>query len=255
MRRTAVVLAATAVVLAGGAGAYAAGLGLATTTLRATADNSVTVPKVATSLTATATPSTLLAPVGAGATAASTAVLSGGTTGPAVTGTITYVLSQAGDTTCSLPPAFTTTRVVSGNGTYVSAAYAPTTAGTYRWTVSYGGDGRNAAAPSPVTCGNGGTLTVSIPLVEVTSASAPPGGNTKATVSGTATPGTALTVTVCDVNLFPCANPVATATTTATATGTWTTLTSNLRIKGTLYVQAVQATPASTSAVFTFTSN
>ncbi|MBC7372518.1 MAG: hypothetical protein H7323_00815, partial [Frankiales bacterium] len=53
----------------------------------------------------------------------------------------------------------------------------------------------------------------------------------------------------------PCANPVATASTTAAANGTWSTLTGNLRVKGALYVQAVQATPPSTSAVFTFTSN
>ena len=255
MRRTALVLTVAAVCLTGGAGAWAAGLGLGSTSLRAFADNSVVVPKVADSLSATATPATLVAPLGAGATATSTAVLSGGTTAPPVTGTISYVLSGVGDTTCTLPPAFTTTRAVTGNGTYVSPPYAPTTAGTYRWTVSFGGDARNAAAPIPVTCGNGGTLDVTVPLVNIASASAPPGGNTKATIAGTASPNTALTLTVCAVNFFPCMSPVVTASTTAAANGTWSTLTGNLGVKGTLYVRAVQSTPPSTSAVFTFTSN
>ena len=255
MRRTALVLTVAAVCLTGGAGAWAAGLGLGSTPLRDFADNSVVVPKVADSLSATATPPTLVAPLGAGATATSTAVLSGGTTTPAVTGTISYVLSGVGDTTCIQAPVFATTGAVTGNGTYVSAPYAPTTAGTYRWTVSFGGDALNAAAPIPVTCGNGGTLVVTVPLVNITSASAPPGGNTKATIAGTASPGTALTLTVCAVNFFPCLNPVATASTTAAANGTWSKVTGNLVVKGTLYVQAVQATPPSTSAVFTFTSN
>jgi hypothetical protein len=51
------------------------------------------------------------------------------------------------------------TATVSGNGTYHPAAgFTPTTAGTYWWYASYGGDSSNGASNS--TCGTGMTSTV-----------------------------------------------------------------------------------------------
>ena len=77
------------------------------------------------------------------------------------TGTITITVfgpRGSAPTSCS---AGTTvgTATVSGNGTYhPSAGFTPTTAGTYWWYASYGGDTDNAAAAS--TCGPGMSETV-----------------------------------------------------------------------------------------------
>src|SRR5262249_14229298 len=65
--------------------------------------------------------------------------------GAAPSGTITFNLYGPDNGSCMGPPAFTTTKSVSGNGAYQSPAFAPTAAGTYRWIASYGGDGNNNA--------------------------------------------------------------------------------------------------------------
>jgi hypothetical protein len=59
------------------------------------------------------------------------------------TGKIVFRLYGPNDSDCSRAPVFTTARIVSGNGTYVSAAFTPSRKGTYRWVASYRGDIRN----------------------------------------------------------------------------------------------------------------
>src|SRR5262249_47572937 len=81
---------------------------------------------------------------------ADTATIAGGVS---PTGTITFDLYGPDNSTCTGAPAFTTTKTVSGNGSHTSAAFLPTTAGSYRWIASYGGDANNAAA-SGGACGD-----------------------------------------------------------------------------------------------------
>jgi fimbrial isopeptide formation D2 family protein/uncharacterized repeat protein (TIGR01451 family) len=71
------------------------------------------------------------------------ATLSGATAN--ATGTITFRLYGPDDATCAGTAVFTTTAVVSGNGDYTSASFAPTAIGTYRWIASYSGDANNEA--------------------------------------------------------------------------------------------------------------
>src|SRR5262249_10464890 len=86
--------------------------------------------------------------VGGGIT--DTATLAGGSS-PG--GTITFTLYGPGDTSCSTP-VFTTTKAVSGNGPYTSAAFTTTSVGTYRWTASYGGDAANNAVSDGCNAAN-----------------------------------------------------------------------------------------------------
>ena len=81
------------------------------------------------------------APVVVGGQIHDTAILSGGF-GP--TGTITFSLYGPDNDSCTGPAIFTTTKAVTGNGSYVSANFTTTAAGTYRWIASYGGDSNNA---------------------------------------------------------------------------------------------------------------
>ena len=78
------------------------------------------------------------------------ATLSGGV-GP--TGTITFNLYGAGDTSCKSAPIFTVGLTVTGNGDYTTTT-GPTvsTAGTYEWVASYGGDANNLTATT--SCGD-----------------------------------------------------------------------------------------------------
>ncbi|WP_166388832.1 choice-of-anchor A family protein [Catellatospora methionotrophica] len=66
--------------------------------------------------------------------------------GSAPTGSITFNLYGPDNATCTGTPVFTSTVPVSGNGSYPSAQFTPTQAGTYRWTAGYSGDANNAAA-------------------------------------------------------------------------------------------------------------
>jgi hypothetical protein len=85
--------------------------------------------------------STASGPVPAGGEITDSATLSGAA---APTGTITFDIYGPSDPTCQT--ALTSLPVtVSGNGTYRSAPYTTTLAGTYHWIAGYGGDANNAA--------------------------------------------------------------------------------------------------------------
>ena len=67
--------------------------------------------------------------------------------GSSPTGTISFTLYGPDDADCTGTPAFTSGPVtVSGNGSYVSPSFSPTTAGVYRWTATYSGDADNTPA-------------------------------------------------------------------------------------------------------------
>ena len=124
-------------------GASLSGRALAQTGTVTLASNAVSVCSVAGSLTSTTLTTQASAAVQLGGLIHDTATLSGGV---APTGTITFQLFGPNDATCTAAPAFTTTLTVAGNGNYVSADFAPTSAGTYRWIATYSGDAANAAS-------------------------------------------------------------------------------------------------------------
>jgi hypothetical protein len=64
--------------------------------------------------------------------------------GVSPTGTITFRLFGPGNATCTGAAAFTSTRPVSGNGSYTSAPFTPTVVGTYRWIAAYSGNANNS---------------------------------------------------------------------------------------------------------------
>ncbi|TME21004.1 MAG: hypothetical protein E6I67_08860 [Chloroflexi bacterium] len=69
------------------------------------------------------------------------------------------------DTNCKVAPAFTSSAVtVSGNGTYSSGNFIPTTAGTYYWIATYTGDPPNTSGPVSTTCGDTGETSVVNPV-------------------------------------------------------------------------------------------
>jgi hypothetical protein len=78
------------------------------------------------------------------------ATLSGGSV---PTGEIVFALHGPNDRTCSAPPVFVTATDVTGNGTYNSERFTPTTSGTYRWVARYSGDANNRPA-GPTRCGD-----------------------------------------------------------------------------------------------------
>jgi hypothetical protein len=99
----------------------------------------VVAPRTITITTAATGGVTVGGPVG------DTAIISGGQN---PTGTVTFRLYGPDDATCARPAAFTTSRPVTGNGTYTSDMLVPTVPGVYRWVASYSGDANNAAVTS-----------------------------------------------------------------------------------------------------------
>ncbi len=100
-------------------------------------------PPAQPALASTASPS-----MAAGGAIRDTAELTGGTD---PTGTLTFEVYGPDEPTCSGAPAAISTVAVSGNGTYTSASFTATLAGTYRWVVVYSGDEHNLGA-GPTAC-------------------------------------------------------------------------------------------------------
>src|SRR3954451_12894843 len=76
--------------------------------------------------------------------------------------TIDFRLYGPNDATCASTPAFQSLAVPypQGGGPVTSAAFTPTSAGTYRWTAAYSGDANNATAVGSCN-GDGETVEVS----------------------------------------------------------------------------------------------
>ena len=84
-----------------------------------------------------------------------TATITGGLS---PTGTVTFRAYGPGDASCSLAPAFTGTKPLSG-GPSISSDFTPAAAGVYRWIAVYNGDINNA--PSATACDSAGqTVTI-----------------------------------------------------------------------------------------------
>ncbi|MDQ1415589.1 MAG: hypothetical protein QOF81_1202 [Acidimicrobiaceae bacterium] len=83
-----------------------------------------------------------LGSVPVGTSISDVAVLTGGS---APTGTLSFTAFGPDDATCAGPPAFKSSIIVVGAGTYRSGAFVATVVGTYQFVVEYSGDGRNVA--------------------------------------------------------------------------------------------------------------
>jgi hypothetical protein len=114
------------------------------------ANESVTVSKVQPKVTTT--PS---AGVTVGHSISETVVISSGTS---PTGTITAQIYGPNVSTCTGTPAMTSTVAVSGNGTYHTQAFQPSTVGSYQFVTTYSGDTNNAGTAT--TCGASGQQVV-----------------------------------------------------------------------------------------------
>ena len=104
-----------------------------------------------------------------GGSISDTAVLAGGVD---PTGSITFNLYGPADATCAGPAVFTSTKPVTGNGSYTSDSFTPAAPGTYLWTASYSGDGNNVAATSPCNAAGESSVVSTATTTIATSATA-----------------------------------------------------------------------------------
>lgn len=85
--------------------------------------------------------------VAGGSTTDTGSLAGGGPSGP--TGTMTFTLYGPSNPTCAGAPIFTSTKAVSGNGSYTSDPFTAA-AGNYQWIARYSGDANNYGAAT--TC-------------------------------------------------------------------------------------------------------
>jgi hypothetical protein len=158
------------------------------------ANESVTVTGAHPTLSTTASAS-----VTVGHSISDTAVLSGGVT---PTGTITFNVYGPNNPNCAPSPITSSSVAVSGNGTYHSALFTPTSVGTYIYVTSYSGDSKNAG--TSVVCGaaNEHVTVTQVPsalALTLSSSTATYGGEQREEISasvGSGDPGASSTGTV-----------------------------------------------------------
>ena len=138
------------------------------------------------------------------------------------TGAVTFQVFAPGDTTCATPLATLSTESKTvdgnGNGTYTSAGFTTTTAGTYRWRAFFAGDSNNAAVSGACNAVGESSNTAQVTPAITTQASGPVavGGtiNDVATLSGAVGATGAVTFQVFAPADTSCATPLATLATT-----------------------------------------
>jgi hypothetical protein len=131
------------------------------------AGETVTVTQARPSIVTTASPGVQL-----NLTVTDSAVVSG-RINPIPGATVTFTFYGVADVTCTAGAIFSSTVVITANGTATSAPYAPAAAGTYRWVATYNGDANNA--PVSGACGDAGE-SVTITGPPVSSPPLPPTG-------------------------------------------------------------------------------
>lgn len=188
---------------------------------------SVTVEKATPSISTQASGDVTL-----GGAVSDSATLAGGSS---PSGTITFSLYGPNVTDCNGAPVKTLTASVSGDGTYGSGDYTPTTAGNYRWVASYGGDGSN----NPVASFCGGeqvkVAKVAPTLTTTASGTVAAGGlvHDTATLSGGDSPTGTITFRLYGPNRAGCGAAIATATAAVNGNGTYSSGSFTLTVPGT----------------------
>ncbi len=108
-------------------------------------------------------------PIVFGSPASDTATLAVGSgTRPTPTGAITFSVFAASDSSCSSPLA-TSTKTVSGAGSYQSDPVSSLAPGSYQWQASYGGDGTSAPASTACNDPNGAFAVAGTPTASISS--------------------------------------------------------------------------------------
>ncbi len=159
--------------------------------------------------------------VAVGSNISDTAHLSGGFN---PTGTITFHAYGPDDATCSTS-VFLSVATVTGNGDYGSGNFAATTAGTYRWIASYGGDNNNAAVAGGCNDANESVVVTRKDPTVTTSASASVtvGGkiHDSASLAGGFNPTGSITFHLYGPNDATCATSIFTDTVTVNGNGSY----------------------------------
>ncbi len=172
----------------------------------------LTVNQTAPTLTAQASDGVVI-----GGTVSDTAILDGGTV-PG--GSVTFDLYGPDDETCGAASIFSSTVAIAGNGSYTSASFTPSEAGTYRWVASYSGDVNNAAVNGECNDTNQSVVVATLPTPTPTPTATPSPSPT-----ATPTPSPIVTPTptpIPTITPSPTATPTLTPTPTATPTPTVT---------------------------------
>ncbi|MEA2828082.1 MAG: hypothetical protein QOG43_2521 [Actinomycetota bacterium] len=136
--------------------------------------------------------------------ASDTAVLSSGAGPAGPTGSMTFTLYGPANPTCAGPPITTSSRTVTGNGSYASALFTPTAPGIYQWVATYSGDADNLARSTICSDPANGFIVTSVSLTVVSGSptTVSRGGTITVTWSAIASP------TACDwVGLYPVGAP------------------------------------------------
>ncbi|MDQ1421998.1 MAG: hypothetical protein QOJ52_3960, partial [Acidimicrobiaceae bacterium] len=182
---------------------------VAVTTACGAPNETSTVNKASPTIVTTAS-----APVTVGGTISDSAVLAGGV---APTGTITFTVFGPNNPTCTGAAAFTSTVAVAGNGTYSSATFTTTAAGTYQFVAAYSGDANNNPVTSACGAPNESVVVAKgTPTIVTTASPTVPAGGTisdTATLAGGVAPTGTITFT-----LFGPANPTCTGAAIFTST-------------------------------------
>ena len=102
------------------------------------------------------------------------------------TGWLTFKVFGPEDATCAGTPLLTTTTAVVANGYYESSRFTTNSAGTYRWTVFYGGDANNNATPPSACSDPAGQVTMArrVPVLNASPTWAPPSATDTAVLTG-----------------------------------------------------------------------
>jgi hypothetical protein len=202
-------------------------------------NESVVVSKATTAVVTQAS-----APVSVGGTITDTAVLSGGFS---PTGTLTFDVFGPDNATCSGTPAFTSTKPVSGDGSYGSSPFTPASAGVYRWVATYSGDA-NSNPAGPTSCGDAGEAVVVSAVTTTTMATTTTTAPTTTTTVATTTTVPATTTTVATTTTTaPATTTTVAATTTTGATTTTTAATTTTTVAATTTTAPTTTTVAATT--------
>ena len=142
-------------------------------------------------------------------------------------GTLTFNAYAPGDTTCSAPtPAFTATVNVTENGSYESGPFTPATAGEYRWTTVYTGDGKNNGVTGACNATNEKSTVAKVtPTLSTIASQSTTDGATisdAATLAGGYKPGGTIVIKLFSLGDTTCTKaPLSTTTDTVTQNGTY----------------------------------
>ena len=163
-----------------------------------------------------------------GGSISDTATLANGGT---PSGTITFKLFGPDDATCGSTAVFTSTKNVTGNGSYTSDSFTSTTAGTYRWVATYSGDTNNNSIAGACNDANESVVVSKKSPTITTTASAPValGGSVSdsATLAGGFNPAGTITFTLYGPNDATCGGTVIFTSTVSVNAGNGTYASAN----------------------------